>query len=68
MPDAIFVTSLKESALPIHEAQLMGVKVISIANTDSNPASVDFAIPANDRSKKSVDVVLDIINRELSHE
>lgn len=66
MPDAVFVTSLKESALPIHEAKLMGVKVISVANTDADPNLVDHVIPANDRSKRSIDLLLDIIKRDLS--
>src|SRR3989344_7224538 len=37
IPDVVFVSSLKESALPIHEARKMGVKIVAIANTDANP-------------------------------
>jgi small subunit ribosomal protein S2 len=66
MPDVVFVSSLKESALPVHEAKKMGVKVVAITNTDSNPRSVEYAVPANDRSKKSVDLILDALKRELS--
>ena len=65
MPDVVFVSSLKESALPLHEAKKMGVKSIAITNTDSNPKSVDYMVPANDRSKKSVDLILDALKREL---
>ena len=66
LPDMIVVSSLKESALPVHEATKMGVKIVAITNTDSNPNSVDHIIPANDRSKKSVDLILDALKRELS--
>lgn len=66
VPDAIFVSSLKESALPVHEAKRMGVKIVGIANTDSNPDEVDYVIPANDRSKKSVDLILEAIKQELT--
>jgi small subunit ribosomal protein S2 len=65
LPDVVFVSSLKESALPINEARIMGVKVVAVANTDANPEHVEFAIPANDRSKKSVDMILDIMKEEL---
>ncbi len=65
IPDVMFVASLKESALPIHEAQNAHVKIVGIANTDSNPADVDYAIPANDRSKKSVDLIIEMIKKEL---
>ena len=65
IPDAIFVSSLKESELPVHEAKRMGVKIVSIANTDSDPDEIDYVIPANDRSKKSVDLILEAIKNEL---
>src|SRR3989338_3087186 len=65
LPDAIFVSSLKESELPVHEAKITGVKVVGIANTDSNPDDLDHIIPANDRSKKSVDLIIEAIKKEL---
>lgn len=66
LPDAIFVSSLKESSLAVKEAKKMGIKVVGIANTDSNPDEIDYMIPANDRSKRSVDLIVDIITRELT--
>ena len=66
LPDVVFVSSLKESALPVREAKKMGIKVIGIANTDSNPDEVDYIIPANDRSKRSVDLIVDMISKELA--
>jgi small subunit ribosomal protein S2 len=65
IPDLVFVSSLKESELPIKEAKKMGVKVVGIANTDSNPKDVDYIIPANDSSKKSIDLILDAIKNEV---
>lgn len=66
MPDVVFVASLKEGKLAIAEAKKMGVKAVSIANTDSSPAGIEHVIPANDRSKKSVDLIVDTIRLELS--
>ncbi len=65
MPDAVFVSSLKESPLPVKEAKIVGVKALGIANTDSNPDDVDYVVPANDRSKKSVDLIMEMIKNEL---
>jgi len=67
MPDAVFVSSLKESALPVREAKRVGVKTLGIANTDSNPDDMNYVIPANDRSKKSVDLIMEIIKTELTN-
>ena len=66
MPDLLFVTSLKESALPVREAKRMGIKVAAISNTDANPDEVNYVIPANDRSKKSVDLIIKTIKDELT--
>lgn len=64
-PDLVFVTSLKESALPVREAKRMGIKVAAISNTDADPEDADFIVPANDRSKKSVDLIVETIKKEL---
>lgn len=65
MPDLVFVSSLKDSALPVHEAKIMKVKVAGIGNTDSDPDEVDHVIPANDRSKKSVDLIIEALKKDL---
>jgi small subunit ribosomal protein S2 len=65
LPDLVFVASAREGALPIHESKKMGVKVIAIANTDANPDDLSAVIPANDRSKKSVDLLVDALREHL---
>lgn len=66
IPDILFLSSLKEGQLPLHEAKLAGIKVVSIVNTDSDPLQVDHAIPANDNSKKSVELILNSIKNALT--
>jgi small subunit ribosomal protein S2 len=66
IPDVVFVASLKEGALAVHEARTTGVAVIALANTDANPEGVAHVICANDRSKKSVDLIIDAIRENLS--
>jgi small subunit ribosomal protein S2 len=65
MPEVLFVSSLKESSLPVAEGKKMGVKIVGISNTDSDPESIDYVIPANDRSKKSVDLIVNSIKKEV---
>ena len=65
IPDIMFVASLKHGELPIHEADLTKVKTIAICNTDSDPSRVNIAIPANDNAKRSIDLLLAMIVREL---
>ncbi len=65
MPDVVFVAAAKEGALAIHESRVMNVKVIAIANTDASPEGLACVIPANDRSKKSVDLIVDALREHL---
>lgn len=66
LPDAVFVASVKEGALAIHEAKKMGVQVAAIANTDADPTNLVSVIPANDRSKKSVDLIMNAITQHIT--
>lgn len=66
IPDVIFITSLKESQLPVREAKRTSVKIVGIVNTDSDPKQIDYPIAANDNSKKSVELILKAIERGIT--
>lgn len=65
IPDVMFVSSVKEGQLPIAEARATGVKIVGIVNTDADPGTIDRAVPANDRSKMSLDLLLNVITTSL---
>ncbi len=65
VPDVIFITSLKESQIPVNEAKIMGAKIVGIVNTDSNPKQIDFPIAANDNSKKSIELIMEAIKNGI---
>jgi len=58
LPGAIFATSIKEDALAIAEARKMGIPVIAIADTNTDPSIVDYPIPANDDAISSLRLIL----------
>lgn len=65
IPDLVFVSSLKESELPVKEADKLDIKVVAVSNIDSDPAEADYVIPANDRSKKSLDLIITALKSYL---
>lgn len=65
IPDLIFVSSLRNGEITVREAKRMGVPVVAIVNTDSNPDDATFPIPANDNAKKSVELILQIVKDSL---
>jgi small subunit ribosomal protein S2 len=65
IPDVLFVSSLRESQLPVREAKRSGVKIVGIVNTDSDSGQIDIPIPANDNSKKAVELILETIKNGI---
>lgn len=63
LPDVLFISSLKESQLPVREAKHTKVKVVGIVNTDSDPKQINYPIPANDNARKSVELILEMIEK-----
>ena len=61
VPDAIFVCDLKDNASAVREAKKMGVPVIAISDTNTNPEEADYFIPANNDAVSSLKYILDKI-------
>ena len=58
VPDAIFVCDLKDNASAVREAKKMGVPVIAISDTNTNPEEADYFIPANNDAVSSLKYIL----------
>ena len=58
-PDALVIIDIDEHISAVREAKKMGVPVVAITDTNTNPALVTYPIPANDKSIKSLTVILD---------
>ena len=54
LPDAIFVVDVDHEAIAIKEAKNLGIPVIGIVDTNSNPDNVEYVIPANDDAIRAV--------------
>ncbi len=60
-PQAIFVTSIRNEEIAIKEAKKIGIPVFGIADTNVNPADVNFPIYGNDDANKSVSLITTIL-------
>lgn len=61
LPSALFVVDVLKEHIAVAEANRLGIPVFGIVDTNSNPDNVDFVIPANDDSSKSVDIILNTV-------
>ena len=58
LPSALFVVDVMKEHIAVKEAQRLGIPVFAIVDTNSDPKSVDYLIPANDDAKDSIEVIL----------
>jgi small subunit ribosomal protein S2 len=65
LPAAIFVVDIKREHLAIAEAKRLGIPVVAMCDTNSNPEIVDFAIPANDDAYKSISLITLAIGKAI---
>jgi small subunit ribosomal protein S2 len=63
LPRVLFVVDVKREEKAIKEAKKLGITVIGIVDTDSNPLGIDYPIPGNDDNAASyyIDVASDAI-------
>lgn len=61
LPGALFVVDIKKEHLSIKEAKILGIPVIAIVDTNTDPDEIDFPIPANDDSFKTIELVTRVI-------
>ncbi len=65
IPDCVVVIDPKNEKNCIHECRLLGVRIVSLIDTDSDPDMVDLPIPGNDDSIRSIRIVLNHISEAV---
>ena len=56
-PDVLYVVDQLKEDIAIKEAKAIGIKVVVIIDTNSNPDGIDYPIPGNDDSIRSVKLI-----------
>ncbi len=54
LPDALFVVDVDHERIAITEANKLGIPVIGIVDTNSNPDGIDYIIPGNDDAIRAI--------------
>jgi small subunit ribosomal protein S2 len=56
LPDALFVVDVDHERIAVNEANKLGIPVIGIVDTNSNPDGVDYVIPGNDDALRAIQI------------
>ena len=54
LPDALFVIDVEHERIAVQEANKLGIPVIAVVDTNSNPAGVDVVVPGNDDAIRAI--------------
>lgn len=65
IPDALFIIDINKEKNALKEAKKLNIITFAIIDTNSNPELVDYIIPINDDSKKSIDLCLNYISNKI---
>ena len=54
LPDALFVIDVDHEDIALQEARKLGIPVVAVVDTNSNPDGVDYVIPGNDDAIRAI--------------
>ena len=61
IPDLMFVVDTNKEALAIQEANKLGIPVIAILDTNSNPDGITYPVPANDDAARAITLYCELV-------
>jgi small subunit ribosomal protein S2 len=57
LPGAIFIVDIKKEAIAVQEARRLNIPIFAIVDTNCDPDTVDYVIPANDDAVKTIELI-----------
>ena len=65
VPDLLFVIDTNKESIAILEAKKLGIPVVAIVDSNSNPDGITFPIPGNDDASRAITLYCDLVARAV---
>ena len=65
IPDLVFIIDTNYESLAIQESVKLGIPIIAILDSNSNPDNIDFPIPGNDDARRAIDLYCNLIKETI---
>ena len=65
VPDLVFIIDTNYESLAIQESVKLGIPIVAILDSNSNPDGIDFPIPGNDDARRSIDLYCNLIKETI---
>ena len=66
-PDLLFVIDTNYESLAIAESAKLGIPIIAILDSNSNPENIDYPIPGNDDARRAIDLYCNLIKETINN-
>ena len=66
VPDLVFVIDTNYESLAIAESAKLGIPIIAILDSNSNPDNIDYPIPGNDDARRAIDLYCNLIKETIT--
>ena len=66
-PDLVFIIDTNYESLAIAESVKLGIPIVAILDSNSNPDNIDFPIPGNDDARRSIDLYCNLIKETINN-
>ena len=67
LPAALVVVDVVRESIAVQEARRLGIPVVAIVDTNADPRIIDYPIPGNDDSIRSIGKILDLLGETIQH-
>ena len=65
IPDLVFIIDTNYESLAIQESVKLGIPIIAILDSNSNPDGIDYPIPGNDDARRAIDLYCSLIKETI---
>ena len=65
LPDLVFIIDTNYESLAIKESIKLGIPIIAILDTNSNPEGINYPIPGNDDARRSIDLYCSLMKETI---
>ncbi len=65
LPDALFIIDIGHEKIAVSEARKLGIPVVGVVDTNHNPDNIDYIIPGNDDSMRSIQLYCQSVSEAI---
>ena len=67
VPDLVFIIDTNYESLAIKESIKLGIPIVAILDTNSDPEGIDYPIPGNDDARRSIDLYCSFLKETINN-